>query len=143
MGPSGSGKTTLLDYLAQRIDGNKKGRSLTGSVTINGVPVDRGRPRVAYVQQEDALVGVLSVIETLHVAAAFAGVPMSRADELLREFGLVSARDTMIGTIFQKGISGGQKRRLSIAIELISRPRIVLLDEPTSTQRSRLWTTSE
>ncbi|KAJ8612432.1 hypothetical protein CTAYLR_006585 [Chrysophaeum taylorii] len=127
MGPSGCGKTTLLDFLAQRIDTKKRGRSVSGSITLVGA-----KARAAYVQQEDALVGVLTVAETLAVAAAFAGAPRSRADELVREFGLESAKDTMVGTIFQKGISGGQKRRLSIAVELVARPRLVLLDEPTS-----------
>jgi len=123
----------VLDVLARRIDPTRKGRRLEGSVTINGVPVgSRGAPRTAYVQQEDQLVGVLTVIETLYVAAAFAGAPRARAEELVREFGLSSARDTRVGTIFQKGISGGQKRRLSIAVELVARPRVCLLDEPTS-----------
>ena len=129
MGPSGCGKTTLLDVLAKRVDGTKKGRSLTGTVLVNGS--SKG-PRRAYVQQEDALVGVLTVRETLYVAGKFANAPKTRAEELIVEFGLVSCADTIVGTIFQKGISGGQKRRLSIAVELISRPRVVLLDEPTS-----------
>lgn len=129
MGPSGCGKTTLLDALANRIDGEKKGRSLTGSIAVNG-----GAMKVTpvYVQQEDALTGILTVAETLEFAAALAGEPSERVEELIREFGLESARDTRVGTIFQKGISGGQKRRLSIAFELVSRPRVVLLDEPTS-----------
>mmetsp|Transcript_15619 Transcript_15619/g.51119 ORF Transcript_15619/g.51119 Transcript_15619/m.51119 type:complete len:606 (+) Transcript_15619:65-1882(+) len=130
MGPSGCGKTTLLDILANRVDKTKKGRSLTGSVTVNGVV--KGGPRRAYVQQEDALVGVLTTKETLGVAAKFAKAPPGRVLELLREFGLESAKDTLVGTIFHKGLSGGQKRRLSIAVELVSRPRVVLADEPTS-----------
>ena len=65
LGPSGSGKTTLLDALADRIDGTRKGRVLEGDIA--------GCERCAYVQQEEALVGVLTTRETLHTAAALVG----------------------------------------------------------------------
>mmetsp|Transcript_35389 Transcript_35389/g.45638 ORF Transcript_35389/g.45638 Transcript_35389/m.45638 type:complete len:642 (+) Transcript_35389:85-2010(+) len=126
MGPSGSGKTTLLDVLASRVDGSRKGRELTGNICIKDGVTAR------YVQQEDSLVGILTVRETLTVAARLADIPLTRVDELLGDLGLSVCKDTKVGTIFFKGISGGQKRRLSIAIELVSSPSLLLLDEPTS-----------
>ena len=66
------------------------------------------------------------------MAAQLAGAPRARVDELLADLGLVVCQDTRVGTIFFKGISGGQKRRLSIAVELVSNPQLLLLDEPTS-----------
>ena len=126
LGPSGSGKTTLLDALAGRIDGARKGRVLEGSIA--------GCERCAYVQQEEALVGVLTTKETLHTAAALVGgaAARQRADALLDELGLTSCADVIVGTILLKGLSGGQKRRLSIAVELVAEPKTLLLDEPTS-----------
>lgn len=126
MGPSGSGKTTLLDVLANRVDGSRKGRELTGNINMqSGV-------NARYVQQEDSLVGILTVRETLIVAARLADIPLTRVDELLSDLGLSVCESTRVGTIFFKGISGGQKRRLSIAVELVSSPSLLLLDEPTS-----------
>ena len=66
------------------------------------------------------------------VAARLAGVALERVDVLLNDLGLAVCQDTMVGTIFMKGISGGQKRRLSIAIELLGQPNLLLFDEPTS-----------
>jgi len=125
MGPSGCGKTTLLDVLARRIDASRKGRTLEGDVNIRS-------KRVRYVQQEESLVGVLTARETLVFAARLAGAPLETAEALLDEMGLASAADTQVGTIFSKGMSGGQKRRLSIAVELVSDPCLLFLDEPTS-----------
>ena len=129
LGPSGSGKTSLLDALAGRIDGSKPGRSLAGGIS--------GVGHAAYVQQEDALVGVLTVRETMAVAAALAGGGSGRGsgdgvEALIVQLGLEGCANSPVGTIFQKGISGGQKRRLSIAVELIAEPSVLFLDEPTS-----------
>lgn len=106
LGPSGSGKTTLLDILASRVSKTKSGRSLTGQIDI------QPDTRMRYVQQEDALVGILTVRETLTVAAHLAGASLDRVDTFLEDLGLKQCEHTMCGTIFFKGISGGQKRRL-------------------------------
>mmetsp|Transcript_6201 Transcript_6201/g.14575 ORF Transcript_6201/g.14575 Transcript_6201/m.14575 type:complete len:245 (-) Transcript_6201:7-741(-) len=126
LGPSGSGKTTLLDVVSGRVDKSRKGRSVTGEI------VAHPDARTRYVQQEDSLCGILSVRETLVFAQRLAGAPATRVDELLNELGLSVCADTHVGTIFFKGISGGQKRRLSIGVELVSNPSLLLLDEPTS-----------
>ena len=90
-------------------------------------------------EQEDALIGSLTVRETLMFAARLSLSPTvskrersRRVDTLLDQFGLSKQADDLVGTPIRKGISGGQKRRLSVAAQLISAPKVLLLDEPTS-----------
>ncbi|EQC30806.1 hypothetical protein, variant [Saprolegnia diclina VS20] len=136
LGPSGSGKTTLLDLLADRISSGKT----TGAIEINGEPRDHRsfRSLASYVAQEDALLGSFTVLETLRFAAQLslpssvsASTRETRVLAAIEDMGLSSCVGTRVGDIFRKGLSGGQKRRLSIAIELLE-PTILLLDEPTS-----------
>lgn len=136
MGPSGSGKTTLLHTLAQR-----QTAAVHGQVLINGEehPLATHRAISSFVEQEDTLTGSLTVEETL-VFAARLSLPRTvtrreareRAGKLIQSFGLTGQRRTLIGTPLQKGISGGQKRRVSVATQLITGPRVLYLDEPTS-----------
>ncbi|EEY56365.1 ATP-binding Cassette (ABC) Superfamily [Phytophthora infestans T30-4] len=137
MGPSGSGKTTLLDILADRISSGK----ISGDIFLNGVARKHKTFRAvsSYVAQEDSLLGSFTVRETLEMAAKLS-LPSSithreivdRVQTVIDEMGLRVCEHTLVGDVFRKGISGGQKRRLSIAIELLSEPSILLLDEPTS-----------
>ncbi|GMF11085.1 unnamed protein product [Phytophthora lilii] len=137
MGPSGSGKTTLLDILADRISSG----TIRGEIALNGVTrnLKTFRAVSSYVAQEDSLLGSFTVLETLEMAAKLS-LPNSvahhdiveRVQTVIDEMGLRVCEHTIVGDIFRKGISGGQKRRLSIAIELLSEPSILLLDEPTS-----------
>lgn len=139
MGPSGSGKTTMLNVLAHRNASFQA--EISGSIKINGsqVSTDVFQSISSYVEQEDALIGSLTVRETLDFAARLS-LPRSistskrlcRVDELLSSFGLQQQAHTLVGTPIRKGISGGQKRRLSIASQLITAPKILFLDEPTS-----------
>ncbi|KAL1610194.1 hypothetical protein SLS60_001859 [Paraconiothyrium brasiliense] len=139
MGPSGSGKTTLLNVLAQREA--TISASVSGVTYVNGAPSDAKdfRKLSSFVEQEDALVGSLTVQETLDFAARLA-LPSSiskteriaRINALLESFGLREQADTLIGTPIRKGVSGGQKRRVSVASHLITSPKILFLDEPTS-----------
>ncbi|CAK4354690.1 unnamed protein product [Aphanomyces euteiches] len=136
MGPSGSGKTTLLDILADRVSSGE----ITGEIEVNGKPRDKNfRLMASYVAQEDSLLGSFTVLETLRYAAQLSVASTvsskereARVQEAIDNMGLRSCEDTIVGDIFRKGLSGGQKRRLSIAIELLSHPTILLLDEPTS-----------
>lgn len=139
MGPSGSGKTTLLNVLARRSVPLKVKSS--SSVLINSqVPDDSTfRKLTSYVENEDALIGSLTVKQTLQFAAQLSlstsvGKVESRrrVNELLQAFGLSGQADTIIGTLLKKGISTGQKRRLDVAVQLLSAPKILFLDEPTS-----------
>ncbi|KAM3524930.1 hypothetical protein MY4038_007512 [Beauveria bassiana] len=139
MGPSGSGKTTLLNALAHRIAA--AGSTTTGDILVNGQPASLKtiRDLSAYVEQEDSLIGSLTVKETMVFAARLA-LPsktskkdaLQRVDDLINSFGLHAQRDTIVGTAIKKGLSGGQKKRLGIASRLVTNPKILFLDEPTS-----------
>ena len=138
MGPSGSGKTTLLNTLARRSTGSG---STTGTVLTNGMhqPKSAFRDVSSYVEQEDALIGSLTVRETVDFSARLSLASsvtkrqrLARVDDLLRAFGLTDQAHTLIGTPLRKGISGGQKRRASVAAQIITEPKILFLDEPTS-----------
>ncbi|KAG7191439.1 uncharacterized protein KQ657_003114 [Scheffersomyces spartinae] len=138
MGPSGSGKTTLLNVLAHR--GIPPKASSSGSMTTNlGKVTSRNISKFsAYVEQEDSLIGSLTVIETVDFAAKFtdsestASERKERVAEIIASLGLKGQSGTKVGTPLQKGISGGQKRRLSVAAQVITQPSVLFLDEPTS-----------
>ncbi|KAI9846743.1 MAG: hypothetical protein M1838_001150 [Thelocarpon superellum] len=139
MGPSGCGKTTLLNVLAHRTAAS--GPSIKGDVLVDGqvMPWTSFRQISSYVEQDDSLIGSLTVRETLDFAARLA-LPGSvnirerrdRVRDLLTSFGIEGQANTLIGTPIRKGISGGQKRRLSVASQLITGPKVLFLDEPTS-----------
>ncbi|KAM0925176.1 hypothetical protein ACQ4PT_004367 [Festuca glaucescens] len=136
MGPSGSGKSTLLDSLSGRLARNVL---QTGKVLLNGKKRRLDFGAVAYVTQENVLLGTLTVRETVTYSALLR-LPssMSKAevrrvvDDTLNEMGLRECEDRPIGTWHLRGISGGEKKRLCIALEILTRPRLLFLDEPTS-----------
>lgn len=138
MGPSGCGKTTLLNVLASRPTG---AQNVDGTILVNGSKPSRSafREMSNFVEQEDALIGSLTVRETLNFASRLASTSslprkerVARIDGLLDSFGLREQASTLIGTPVRKGISGGQKRRVGVASQLITSPKILFLDEPTS-----------
>ncbi|KAJ1377799.1 P-loop containing nucleoside triphosphate hydrolase [Sesbania bispinosa] len=136
MGPSGCGKSTLLDTLAGRLGSNTR---QIGEILINGHKQALAYGTSAYVTQDDTLLTTLTVKEAVHYSAQLQ-LPDSmskaekkeRADFTIREMGLQDAINTRIGGWGVKGISGGQKRRVSICIEILTRPKLLFLDEPTS-----------
>lgn len=138
MGPSGSGKTTLLNVLAHRPNNIGAGAQSHGEICVDNVPTSRAvmQKISSYVEQEDSLIGALTVKETIAFSASFAGVPVQYKKEAVNEIidllGLKTCQNLKIGTPLQKGISGGQKRRVSIASQLITKPSVLFLDEPTS-----------
>ncbi|KAL8643612.1 MAG: hypothetical protein Q9226_008242 [Calogaya cf. arnoldii] len=122
-------KTTLLNVLARRK--GSKALEVNGALNMNGSRTSTSSFQAisSYVEQEDALIGSLTVRETLDFAARERSLLV---EELLSSFGLRDQANTLVGTPIRKGISGGQKRRLSIASQLITGPKILFLDEPTS-----------
>lgn len=135
MGASGAGKTTLLNILAGRITGG----GLSGDIKFDGKklsPEEISRI-VGFVMQSDIFIEFLTVEETLNFAARMkikgnTEERKRRVDDLIHELRLENARSTLIGGQFKKGISGGEKKRVNIAFELISDPPVIFLDEPTS-----------
>ncbi|XP_022935198.1 ABC transporter G family member 22-like isoform X1 [Cucurbita moschata] len=136
MGPSGSGKTTLLNLLGGRLIRSTVG----GSITYNDQPYNKFlKSRVGFVMQEDVLFPHLTVKETLRYAALLR-LPKTltkeqkekRAVDVIYELGLERCQDTMIGGSFVRGVSGGERRRVSIGNEILINPSLLFLDEPTS-----------
>ena len=134
MGPSGSGKTTMLGALNGIVP------RTSGSIMVNGTPFDKSINKhfTTFVPQDDLLTAVLTPQEALMDAASFkttlnAVEAQARTEALLAQFGLVECRDVMVGhPEGQKGLSGGQRKRLSVALELMGNPSLLFLDEPTS-----------
>jgi ABC-type multidrug transport system ATPase subunit len=138
MGASGAGKTTFLDILARK---NKVGTAI-GDFYLNGERVrdDEFRNVIGFVDQEDTMLPTLTVHETI-LDSALLRLPaeMSRAykeqkvEDVERQLGIYHIRNQQIGSEESgRGISGGEKRRVSIACELVTSPSILFLDEPTS-----------
>ncbi|KAF0908844.1 hypothetical protein E2562_028728 [Oryza meyeriana var. granulata] len=135
MGPSGAGKSTFLDALAGRI------ASLDGRVGLDGVEMSPSliKRSSAYVMQDDRLFPMLTVLETLMFAADFrlgssvsASDKKLRVDNLIDQLGLTTSRNTYIGDEGTRGVSGGERRRVSIGVDIIHGPALLFLDEPTS-----------
>ncbi|RZC64824.1 hypothetical protein C5167_008514 [Papaver somniferum] len=136
MGPSGSGKTTLLDALAGRLPSNTR---QLGLIHVNGRKQRLCFGTSAYVTQDDTLTTTLTVKEAVYYSALLqlpdsmtTSEKKERAETTIKVMGLHEARNTKIGGWNIKGLSGGQKRRVSICIEILTRPKLLFLDEPTS-----------
>ncbi|GLJ09395.1 hypothetical protein SUGI_0108540 [Cryptomeria japonica] len=138
MGPSGSGKTTLLNVLAGQLVASPR-LHLMGRLYVNGNPFSSASHKIAYVTQEDLFFSQLTVRETLSLAAELQLSKLTTSedrekyvDDLLYRLGLVSCADSIVGDAKVRGISGGEKKRLSVACELIASPSVIFADEPTT-----------
>uniref|UniRef100_A0A0D3D001 ABC transporter domain-containing protein n=1 Tax=Brassica oleracea var. oleracea TaxID=109376 RepID=A0A0D3D001_BRAOL len=136
LGPSGSGKSTLLNAVAGRLHGT----GLTGKILANDVKLTKQTlKRTGFVAQDDLLYPHLTVRETL-VFVALLRLPRSltrdvkikAAESVISELGLEKCENTVVGNTFIRGISGGERKRVSIAHELLINPSLLVLDEPTS-----------
>ncbi|XP_044753411.1 protein white-like isoform X3 [Coccinella septempunctata] len=139
MGSSGAGKTTLLNCMTFR---NVKSLDITGQICINNEPVTQSQlaAHSAYIQQDDMFIGWLTVREHL-IFQALVRMDTSytyeervhRVDNVIGELSLKKCRDTQIGYPgVTKGISGGERKRLALAAELLTDPSLLFCDEPTS-----------
>ncbi len=141
MGASGAGKTTLLNILAGLEKPNK------GQIKINGFDIHTEKRKVegviGYVSQDDLLIEELTVYQNLYYNAklCFANLNETEIDfrvmKVLEDLGLDQRKDLKVGSVLDKKISGGQRKRLNIALELVRQPAILFLDEPTSGLSSR------
>lgn len=141
MGGSGSGKSTLLNILNGNLKPNR------GHVTINGIDVhaerDRIRGVIGHVSQDDLLIEELTVFQNLFYNAklSFGDQTDEQVSErvlrMLQTLGLFESKDLKVGSPLEKTISGGQRKRLNIALELIRQPSVLFVDEPTSGLSSR------
>jgi ABC-type multidrug transport system ATPase subunit/predicted component of type VI protein secretion system/ABC-type transport system involved in multi-copper enzyme maturation permease subunit len=137
MGLSGAGKTTLLKVL-NGYDTPTKGTSLINNLELSN-SYDVLKTTIGYVPQDDILHPELTVQEELWYYAKLR-LPSdttnyeinSKIDEILNKLGLNGTQGTLIGSPEKKGISGGQKKRVSLAMELLATPKVIFLDEPTS-----------
>ena len=141
MGASGAGKTTLLNVLAG-LEKPTKGEILINGYNIHSRP-DKIKGVVGYVAQDDLLIEELTVYENLYFNAKLCFANFSETEindrvlEVLGNLGLETRKDLKVGSVLDKKISGGQRKRLNIALELIREPAILFLDEPTSGLSSR------
>jgi len=136
MGASGAGKSTLLSVL------NGTNRPDSGEVLINKINIhneaDKVKGLIGYVSQDDLLIEELTVFENLFYNAKLCFGNLRdeeitiRVENVLHSLGLYDIKDMKVGTPLNKKISGGQRKRLNISLELIREPSILFLDEPTS-----------
>eukprot|EP00933_Yihiella_yeosuensis_P045258 TRINITY_DN40609_c0_g1_i1.p1 TRINITY_DN40609_c0_g1~~TRINITY_DN40609_c0_g1_i1.p1 ORF type:complete len:639 (-),score=121.46 TRINITY_DN40609_c0_g1_i1:148-2064(-) len=135
MGPSGAGKTTFLELIALELRGGKA----SGSVTLNDEQLDFEvfRKHAVYVEQYDTHWGYLTCREIMNYAAELyiPGDPdeqKASVQNKMEQLGLLECADTMAGNAFLKGLSGGQRKRLTLGVACLKKPVLMLLDEPTS-----------
>lgn len=137
VGASGSGKTLLMSALCGRL--SSSGLHVAGNVTLDGRTRDLSDNHshasgFGFVAQEDNLIGELTVRETLMISArmrvnASEEELKKEVDELIAGLGLQRVADNIVGTFLRRGLSGGEKRRLSAGVELAARPTCICLDE--------------
>ncbi|KAG6478679.1 hypothetical protein ZIOFF_062123 [Zingiber officinale] len=137
MGPSGAGKTTFLTALAGKISGCQT----TGSVLINGKvePIQSYKKIIGFVPQDDIVHGNLTVEENLWFSAnCRLSAEMPKVNKVLivertiESLGLQAVRSSLVGTVEKRGISGGQRKRVNVGLEMVMEPSLLILDEPTS-----------
>ncbi len=136
MGASGTGKSTFLNLLIGKY------KISSGKIVINGYDIYQDRdkiiPLIGYVPQDDLLIEELTVYENLYFTAKLClgnlddEAIRQRVDKTLKDLELYDIKDLTVGSVLNKYISGGQRKRLNIALELIREPAILLVDEPTS-----------
>ncbi len=141
MGGSGAGKSTLFNVL------NGTAKPSSGSVRINGIDIYNNPKQIegviGFVPQDDLLIEDLTIFQNLYYAAKLCFSKASRAEleelvnRTIEALGLAEAKELKVGNALQKTISGGQRKRLNIGLELLREPSVLFVDEPTSGLSSR------
>ncbi|MDH5380739.1 MAG: ATP-binding cassette domain-containing protein [Cyclobacteriaceae bacterium] len=141
MGASGAGKSTLLNVL------NGSDKPSSGKVLINGIDIHRDKKKIegviGFVPQDDLLIEDLTVYQNLFYSAKLCFTDLSEEKlnnlviKTLQSLGLIESKDLKVGSPLQKTISGGQRKRLNIGLELLREPSVLFVDEPTSGLSSR------
>ena len=142
LGPTGCGKSSLLDILAHRKDPS----GISGDIMVDGsLRSPSFKYTVGYVVQDDMFSETLTIRENLLFSANLrlpktlsALEKSKRVSSIIVELGLQSCADTRMGTPLSRGVSGGEKKRTSIGMELILSPKILFLDEPTTGKKGEL-----
>ena len=144
MGPSGAGKTTLMSVLIDNAAG-----IIDGSIQINGQEMNDVKKQFkklcTFVPQDDILLSSFTVYETLDFASRLrlptSWHPQEKVEKIfqvMQDLSLVEQKDTRVGSIEERGLSGGQRKRVSIALELLVNPSVMFVDEPTSGLDSKM-----
>lgn len=138
MGPSGSGKTSLLNYLTNRVEfANHSVHSVNIFINSEEISTHKVADYSSYVMQDDVMFDVFTPVETLKFISMLKdkkseGQLNKEVAELIEILKLEKCKNTFIGNAQRKGLSGGEKKRVSIGCEIMSKPSILFLDEPTS-----------
>ncbi|KAI9333965.1 P-loop containing nucleoside triphosphate hydrolase protein [Obelidium mucronatum] len=137
MGASGAGKTSFLNLLA----GEAKIGTMTGEIKVNSVPIHGTQMKEisGFVFQDDVILPTMTVTEAITMSATLR-LPSSvspeervkRVNHIIEELGLNNCKDTVIGDVHIKGVSGGERKRCAMAMEMVTNPQVLFLDEPTS-----------
>ena len=137
IGPSGAGKTSLIELLS----GQSKTGIVTGNLFLNGNPSDINimKKISGFVFQDDIILKTMTVKEALYMSALLRLPEIisneekeNKVNEMISLLHLENCKDTIVGDSLSKGISGGERKRLSVGMEMITNPSIIFLDEPTS-----------
>ncbi|CAF1518289.1 unnamed protein product, partial [Adineta steineri] len=136
MGPTGCGKSTLIDVLT----GRKDSKGLSGDIFLDGLPISSSFKFMSgYVVQDDILCGTLTVKENIMLSLnTRLRTRMSKKErqdrvaKVIEDLGLTECADTRIGTEFIRGVSGGERKRTCIGMELVLQLKVLFLDEPTT-----------
>ncbi|UKN01611.1 ATP-binding cassette domain-containing protein [Paracrocinitomix mangrovi] len=134
MGGSGAGKTTMLNILSGQL------KSPEADIKLNGhdITTEEARSNIGYIPQDDLLMEELTVYQNLYYNAKLINGKWSEEEieerimKVLSDLGLAEIKDIKVGNALNKKISGGQRKRLNIALELIREPLVLFVDEPTS-----------
>ena len=136
IGPSGSGKTTLLNFICARMK-ESPSLAVNGNLYVNGHKVDsikEMKHRFGYVMQYDIMFEDFTPTEQFENTARFSGVKdvKGNVNNVVNWFNLEKCKNTRVGGIFQRGLSGGEKKRASVGLEVVSDPSVIFMDEPTT-----------